>query len=355
MSMPPRLLKLSPAAIARTALGVVLFLCTAVQLRAQSPVPSTAGSNPQTYAIILSGIGGDSDYEKMIDGWAKDLHTSLASSGMTKDHLFWLAGKKQEGTYGESTKAEITKLLTSLVSRVQPQDVVELYLIGHGSYDNYDYRFNIPGPDLTGGELATLLNQFKAERQLVVNMTSSSGGSITDLRRKGRVLISSTTAGQERNFSVFARYFVAGVQDSAADADKNEAISALEAFRYATREVTRYYDSAKRLATEHPVLEDKGDTDGVREPNAENGQGLLAAALTVRKLGKTSQTLETPEIKIARAKKRSVEEAIEQLKYSKASMETAVYTQKLEALLLDLARTQAALDKLEEPAGVDHK
>jgi hypothetical protein len=53
----------------------------------------------------------------------------------------------------------------------------------------------------------------------------------------------------------------------------------------------------------------------------------------------------------ARAKKRSVEEAIEQLKYTKASMETEAYTKKLEALLIDLARTQAALDKLEQAAG----
>ena len=99
------------------------------------------------------------------------------------------------------------------------------------------------------------------------------------------------------------------------------------------------------------VLEDKGDTDGVREPNAENGQGLLAGAFSVRKLGKVSEALETPEIKAARAKKRSVEEAIEQLKYSKASLETDAYTKKLESLLLDLARTQAALDKLEQAAG----
>jgi hypothetical protein len=332
----------------RTAVLALAAMLTAnAPLGAQTP----AAADSQSYAIILSGIGGDADYEKLIDGWGKDLRNSLASSGLGNDHLFWLAGRKQEGAGSEASKAEVSKLFASLATRVRPQDLVALYLIGHGSFDEFDYRFAMPGPDLTSRDLAAMMNRLKAERQLVVNMTSASGGSIVDLRRKGRVLLSSTTAGQERNFSVFARYFVAGVQDSAADADKNETISALEAYRYATREVTRYYETAKRLATEHSVLEDIGDTDGVREPNAENGQGLLAAAFSVRKLGKASEALETPEIKAARARKRSAEEAIEQWKYGKASMESAVYTKRLEALLLDLARTQAMLDKLEQAAG----
>ena len=342
----------SEAAIALRACVLVSISLAAVTLRAQAPPAiSTPAADAQAYAIILSGIGGDPEYEKLITGWGKDLHSTLSASGMSKEHLFWLAGKKQEGAFSDCSKSEVTKLFGSLTAKVRPQDVVALYLIGHGSYDEFDYKFNMPGVDLASRELAGMMNQLKAERQLVVNMTSSSGGSIPDFRRKGRVLLSSTTAGQERNFSVFARYFVAGVQDSAADADKNELISALEAFRYATREVTRYYETAKRLATEHPVLEDKGDTEGVREPNAENGQGLLAAALPVRRLGKTSEALETPEIMQARARKRGVEEAIEQLKYSKASMETEAYSKKLEALLIDLARTQASLDQLEQAAG----
>ena len=342
----------------RLVFATLLLLATATaSARAQTP-SNAADATPQTVAVILSGIGGDADYEKIIDGWGKDLYSTLSASGMTTSvsgvnsaNLFWLAGKKQEGAYAESTKAEITKLFGTLAARLRSQDVLALYLIGHGSHDEYDYRFNMPGPDLTSAEIAALLAPLKAERQLVVNMTSASGGSIHDLRRKGRTLISSTTAGQERNFSVFARYFVAGVQDAGADADKNEAISALEAYRYAIREVTRYYEAAKRIATEHAVIEDKGDTDGVREPNAENGQGLLAAAVTVRRLGKSSEALETPEIQAARAKKRGIEEAIEQLKYTKASLDTKEYAKKLEGFLLELARTQAALDKMEEAAG----
>jgi hypothetical protein len=230
---------------------------------------------------------------------------------------------------------------------VEPEDIFQLYLIGHGSYDGYEYRFNIPGPDFSAEELSEWLEGFVSKRQVIVNMTSASGATIIPLRKKGRALITSTAAGQERNFSVFGRYFVAAVQDDAADADKNQAISLLEAYRYATREVARYYESMKRLATEHPTIEDLGDSTGAREATPETGQGLRAAAIVVRQLGETSTYTDTPQIRRLRARKRTAEEAIEQLKYAKASMETGEYFQKLEQWLVNLAQIQARLDELD--------
>jgi hypothetical protein len=271
----------------------------------------------------------------------------LKQSGIPADHLYWLAETKQEGIYAESRRDEIIRLFEALASRMRANDVFQLFLIGHGSYDGFDYRFNIPGPDLTAAQLGELLGHIPCERQLVVNMTSASGGSLSALRRKGRAVITSTSAGQERNFSVFARYFVSALQDSGADMDKNELVSALEGYRYAVREVARYYESQKRLATEHPLLEDLGDSNGVREPSAENGQGLLAAALAVRRWGDDRAELDTSETRELRAKKRSIEENIEHLKYSKASMDTEEYQQQLEKFLLELARVQQSLDRLE--------
>ena len=34
-----------------------------------------------------------------------------------------------------------------------------LLLIGHGSFDESDYKFNVPGPDITATELASLLDK----------------------------------------------------------------------------------------------------------------------------------------------------------------------------------------------------
>ena len=72
---------------------------------------------------------------------------------------------------------------------------------------------------------------------------------------------------------MFARYWAEALRDPAADADKNEAVSALEAFHYAQRKTTEFFDTQKRLATEHAVLEDTGKGEGERDPKAENGAG----------------------------------------------------------------------------------
>ena len=315
---------------------------------AESRAESRAESLP--YAVVVSGLGGDSTYEKLIQGWGKDLSSALRKNVGSDGRVFWLAAKKQEGVHAESTREEIRKLFDQLAARVRPHDVLELFLIGHGSYDDYDYRLSIPGPDLTASQWAELLARIPAERQAVVNMTSASGGSMAALQRKGRVVVTSTTAGRERNFSVFARYFVAALQDTAADTDKNQEISALEAFRYATREVTRYYESVKRLATEHPVLEDRGEGEGVRDPNPQNGIGMLAAALPLVRLGGQQSAADTPQARELRAKKRKLEEGIEQLKYGKASMDTEQYAQQLEKMLVELSVTQQQLDNLEKKA-----
>ena len=314
-------------------------------LAAQTPAATPEGS---TYAVIITGLGGDADYEKLIEDWGRDLHSALEHSGVGQDHLFWLAAKMQPGVYAESKQEEVRKLLQTLAGRLTARDVFQLYLIGHGSYDDYDYRFNLPGTDLTAAQYAELLTRIPCQRQLFVNMSSASGASLAPLRQKGRVIITSTSAGQERNFSVFARYFVAALQESSADADKNEEISALEAYRYATRELARYYDSQKRLATEHPMLEDRGDGDGVRDPQPSNGEGLLAGAMTVRRLGSAHPLLDTPEAQQLRARKRQVEESIEQLKYDKAGMDTDAYFQRLEKLLVELSQLQQRLDSLEK-------
>jgi hypothetical protein len=306
------------------------------------------GSEPASYGVVVTSLGGDAEYEKLIQGWGKDLAAALRKGRNAEGHIYWLAAVKEEGVHAVSTKEEIGKLFEQLSRQVRAGDTFGLYLVGHGSYDDHDYKLSIPGPDLTGQEWAALLNKIPAERQAVVNMTSASGASLAAFQRKGRVIITSTTAGRERNFSVFGRYFVAALQDEAADADKNQAISALEAYRYATREVTRYYESAKRIATEHPVLEDKGEGEGEREPSPENGQGLLASAFPLVRFGTGDTVAGSPEVRELRAAKRRLEESIEALKYRKAGMDTEEYAMELEKLLLELSRSQIQLDDLEK-------
>ncbi len=125
-------------------------------------------------------------------------------------------------------------------------------------------------------------------------MTSSSGGSIDFLRKPNRVVITATKTGTEKNATVFARYWAEALRDPAADADKNETVSALEAFHFAQQKTTEFFDTQKRLATEHSVLEDTGKGEGEHTPSPENGEGRLAATFPVVRLGSNAAAARDP-------------------------------------------------------------
>jgi len=294
-----------------------------------------AAAHATTFYVTISGLGGEADYDQRFKMWAEDIDGSLKKAG----------GDAKVITLEAPTREKIRAQMAEIARDAKPSDALVVMLIGHGSYDGVDYKFNIPGPDLTGAELASLLDHVPATRQLVVNMTSSSGGSIELLRRPTRVVISATKSGTEKNATVFARYWAEALRDPAADTDKNEAVSALEAFHYAQRKTTEFFDTNKRLATEHSVLEDTGKGEGERNPNTENGVGKLAAAFPVVRLGANAAAARDPVKRPLLDRKEQIEQAIDQLKYQKAAMPEAAYKQQLTALLLELAKIQEALEK----------
>jgi hypothetical protein len=138
---------------------------------------------------------------------------------------------------------------------------------------------------------------------------------------------------------------VDALHDPSADTDKNGSISALEAFRYADRKTTAYFEAEKLLATEHAIITDTANTNGVRDPKPENGQGLLAASFILIHARTEGAKVLGPEKQKLVSKKEDLEAKIDRLKYEKAAMEENEYKQQLTALLLELARTQAEIDK----------
>jgi hypothetical protein len=288
-----------------------------------------------TFYLTIAGLGGEADYAQRFKMWAEDIDGSLKKAG----------GDASVTTLNAPRLEQIRTHFADLAKQAKPADSLVVLLIGHGTWDGHDYKFNIPGTDLTGTELATLLDRVPAQRQLVVNMTSSSGGSIEQLRHSNRIVITATKTGSEKNATNFARYFAEALREPAADTDKNDSISALEAFRYAQTKTTEFFDTQKRLATEHSVIEDTGKGSGERTATAENGEGKLAAAFTVVRLGANAAAARDPNKRPLLDKKEQLEQAIEKLKFEKAAMPAQEYKRQLTQLLLDLAKTQEALDK----------
>ena len=228
----------------------------AATLRLASLILAAAFAAPAaTFYLTMSGLGGEPDYDQRFKGWATEVDSSLKKAGGDSNVITLIA----------PTIEQIRKNFADLAAKVKPNDALVVLLIGHGTFDGVDYKFNIPGPDITGAELAVLMDKIPATRQLVVNATSCSGASIEFLRKANRIVITATKTGTEKNATVFARYWAEALREPSADIDKNESVSALEAFHYAQKKTKEFFDTQKRLATEHSILEDTGKGMGVRD------------------------------------------------------------------------------------------
>jgi hypothetical protein len=294
------------------------------------------GLRAETFYFTVAGLGGEPEYDARFSGWAKDVDKLLHE---VEPHA------KIKTLYGaEATRANVDAYLKEIAKEAKPDDSLVLMLIGHGTYDEFDYKFNLPGPDLTAAELAGLLDKIPAH-ELIVNMTSASGGSIAALEKPKRVVITATKSGTEKNATVFPRYWIEGLRDPAADSDKNEIVTALEVFKYAEEKTAKFYETQKRLSTEHALIEDAGKGEGVKAPSPENGEGLTAGRFAVLHLGATAVQSRDPAKLALLKQKEELEAAIDDLKYRKASMAVQEYRAQLNELLVQLATTQKELDK----------
>ena len=293
-------------------------------------------AHADTYFVTVAGIGGEAEYEQRFSGWAKDMDKIVRAQP---------GAKVETLTDKDATKANLESKLRSIAQQAKADDSVVLMLIGHGTFDDRDYKFALPGPDISATELGQLLDRIQA-KVLVVNTTSSSGGSIPILQKPKRVVITSTKGGTEKNVTVFARYWIEALRDPAADADKNGIVTALEAFKYAESKTAKYFETQNWLATEHCLLEDAGKGEGVKDPGPDNGEGQIAGRFAVLHVGAAATaTVNDPKKLELLKKKEELETQIDDLKYHKAAMDTGRYRQELQKLLIELAQTQEELDK----------
>lgn len=293
-------------------------LCAVGLLLAAVPARAT------TYFLTVAGLGGEPDYETRFTLLANDTDKILRGSGGADRVIETLKG-------ADATRAKLTASLTKIASEAKAQDVFVLMMIGHGTFDGTEYKFNMPGPDISGTELAAALNKIPASRQLVVDMTSASGGVATALKHEGRTVITATKSGAEKNATLFGRFWVEALRDPAADTDKNEIVSALEAFRYAQTKTAAFFTEQKRLATEHAQL---APEDQQR-----------AAAFPLVRYGNAAVTVTDPAKRALVAKKEEIENKIDALKYQKDLMAPEDYKKQIAVFLLELARTQEAIEK----------
>ena len=97
----------------------------------------------------------------------------------------------------------------------------------------------------------------------------------------------------------------------------------MEAFTYATQKTAAFYDSQKRLATEHAVFKDAGTANRCAKPATARRQ--LLSSFTLLRLGTSPQAANDPAKRALLDQKDDLEQKIDTLKYQKAAMDPADY------------------------------
>jgi hypothetical protein len=320
---------------------------TVALLASLCPLPAVRA---QTRLVVISGLAGEAKYVESFHAWSSSLVDAARTRyGVSDSSIVWLAedpAKAPARITGKSTKESIERTLDGLASRMRAGEQLVLVLVGHGSMQGNGARLTLPGPDLTAADLSRLLAKHANRRVAVIVAASSSGDFVPALSAPGRVVITATKSGFERNESVFGEHFIAALAGDGADADKDGRVSLLEAFVYATREVRRFYEQENRLLTEHALLDDNGDRSGSAEPSARGGDGGVARAFFLTG-AVASATSSDPRAAALRKEKEQLESKIEALKARKDAMDAKAYEAELERLLLDLASTTRSLRSLE--------
>jgi hypothetical protein len=325
---------------------VMLLACVACAQTTTAPLPpvapkKTAPVDANKFALIINGAGGEPVYAKQFEQWTKELSSVLSERfGFDNKQVKVLTEKPVDATTPRSTAEEVKRTFASLKSQLDADNILFVFLIGHGSFDGKESKFNLVGPDLSASEYNVLLSSLPTRRVVLFNMASASGEFIKSLSAKGRIIVTATRNGQETNATRFAGFFIAALNAADADTDQDGHTSVLEAFVYANRLTGDFYKRAGRLASEHALLEDNGD--GVGHEKVEAGEGLLARATYLDSLSVDEAAASAATGKLLKDRMR-LEGEIEQLIARKGSMPETEYEANLERLFIELAKVNRSI------------
>ena len=280
--------------------------------------------------LVVVGAPGEEEFGELFVEWAQLWKEAGANLKVTE-----IGGTTNDFELVRTTLAQEPK---------EGADELWLVLIGHGTFDGKEPKFNLRGPDLSASDLAEWLKPFRRP-VAIVNCASASGAFVAKLSAPSRIVITATRSGHEQNFARFGGFISKAIGEAKADLDKDGQTSLLEAYLIASRQVAEFYKTEGRLATEHSLLDDNGD--GLGTP-ADWFRGIRAvkrardgAALDGLRAHQFHLVRSDAEQKMAadvRAKRDALELQIAKLRDAKSGLPEQEYYRQLEPLLLELAR-----------------
>ena len=310
---------------------LLAVLCFGAHLRGEE-------KTDRATALIAVGAGGEPGYADAFNAWAR-LWQHACDAGGAKNVTF---GLDQSAKDAHSDHDRLKAALDA-----EPKEGANelwLVLLGHGTADAKDAKFNLRGDDLAASELAAWLKPFR-RTVVVVCAFSASGAWLKPLAGPDRIVITATKNGSENNYAHFGGHLAQAIADPAADIDKDGETSLLEAWLTAARKTADFYRDEGRIATEHSLLDDNGDGLGTppdwfsgvrvvkkaRDGSTPDGQRAAQIHL-VRSAAERALTA------AQRAERDTLEREIAAFRERKSTMKDDDYFRELEALMIKIAR-----------------
>jgi hypothetical protein len=244
---------------------VALAIGESTSLRADKPAPGT----PTSHALILVGLPGDAEHEaafaQIAEQWQRWLVDALGFGAGDVRVLFGRAGRRGLAQ-GPASRNAIEREVAALKQKLQAEDRLWVFLLGHGDYDGERASFHLAGPDLHADELGKLFAGITCREQVFWLTNSASGWFVRALSIKGRIVIAATATDEEYNETEFPHALATISRLSARELNSKGKVSLLDVYRRLVKEVEARFAADKRVPTEHAQLDDNGDGIGTEEP-----------------------------------------------------------------------------------------
>jgi hypothetical protein len=295
------------------------------------PIPGLAA---ERYAVIISGASGDPKFAATYDKWRAELAAIFRDKLKIDRQRLFVLGETASADVLPATRQQVKTTMERIAKASTAVDTVVVVLIGHGSSDAAQAKFNLVGPDLDADEWGALVAGLPA-RVVLVNTTSASFPFLEKLSGKNRIIVTATDSAAQRYETVFPDFFVKAFNDPDADVDKNDRLSIWEVFSFASAGVKQYYEQKGQLATERALIDDNGDKVG-KLAEAQGPDGTLARSTYLDAELAVPANADAELTALYRRRDETLGR-IEGLKTKKEAMPVEVYEAELEKLLLELA------------------
>ena len=291
--------------------------------------------------VLITGAAGTEEFGGQFQQWAGRWETAARQAGLEVKRI----GARETAT-------DDRQQLQAYLKQIPQQTPAPLWvvLIGHGTYARKQAKFNLHGPDVSATELNEWLKPIQRPIA-IVNCASSSGPFINRLSQKNRVIVTATKSGFESNYARLGQYLSETISDPSTDLDKDGQVSLLEAFILASAQVEEFYRQNGRLATEHALVDDNGDSLGTpanwfrgvigqkKARGAKQLDGLRANQFHIISSSEEKQ-LSTE----MQQQRNELERKLTELRDQKNQLAEEEYYQSLEVICLELARLYQQLE-----------